>query len=452
MKIDNQILSVLNVSPNAAALLDDEGKILFSNNSFKEIVANLSVNVEEVIDFDALRFCAASFGKILIWPDIRKQISTSEAFDMNINLLGDNDRVFSSHASKLSLGNNDQFLLFLNDITIQWRLEKKIAIRDSVLDRVISEFPSMICGLDQEGIIRVWNHRAADLTGYPAMDMIDNPKAIASLFPNQRYRYEILEKWNTREENIIRNWDMEVTCKNGATKIISWTVRYRENPIIEDIHHWAVGLDITNEMIALRALRMSEEKFRIISKSTNDALWDYDLIQGTLWWSEGITELFGYNSSEIEPSLLWWEDRIHPDYRQIVAKRFADFISEGGHFWTDEYLFRKNDNTYAFVVDKGYILRDNNGNPVRAIGGMTDLTNEKTMEELVSMREAQLKHLLENNSKRIKSPLSKVMQISKLLSIMKHERQEVKELTDQLLRSVHDLEVAIGTDDEDELD
>lgn len=450
MNVNKVISDIINISPGAGVVLDPAGNILYSNPVFHQILVDGITDVSEPKNFDSLLCRAASFGKNIGWKDLLKQIDTTEVFELNVNLLNNAERVYACHASRLGDSDEKYVLIFFNDITIQWQLEKKMALRSSAVDRIISEFPSIICGIDHDGIIRVWNHRASEITGYTANDMIDNPKAMSLLFPNQRYRYEIMEKWNSREENVIRNWDMEVTCKDGNMRIISWTVRYRENPIIEDINHWAVGLDVTSEVIAMRALKMSEEKFRLISKSTNDALWDYDLLEGTLWWSEGMTESFGYKSSEIEQTLIWWEEKIHPDYREIVAKRFGDFIGEGGHFWTDEYLFRKKDNTYAYVVDRGYILRDSKGNQVRAIGGMTDLTNEKSMEELAELREAQFNDLVKNNSNRVKSPLSKVMQISKLLSIIRHERHEVKDLIDQLLRSAHDLEVAIGSDDDDE--
>lgn len=42
------------------------------------------------------------------------------------------------------------------------------------------------------------------------------------------------------------------------------------------------------------ALRQSEERFQLIARATNDAVWDWDLLTDKVWWSEGIQTLFGY--------------------------------------------------------------------------------------------------------------------------------------------------------------
>ena len=45
--------------------------------------------------------------------------------------------------------------------------------------------------------------------------------------------------------------------------------------------------DITAVRQAGEALRTSEERFRLLAKATNDAIWDWDLVTNALWWNEG---------------------------------------------------------------------------------------------------------------------------------------------------------------------
>jgi DNA-binding response OmpR family regulator len=47
------------------------------------------------------------------------------------------------------------------------------------------------------------------------------------------------------------------------------------------------------------ALRVSEERFRLLSKATSDALWNWDLVTNALWWSEGFEALFGFTRAEV---------------------------------------------------------------------------------------------------------------------------------------------------------
>lgn len=73
--------------------------------------------------------------------------------------------------------------------------------------------------------------------------------------------------------------------------------------------------DITERQQALEQMRVSEERFRLLSKATQDAIWDWDLVTGNFWWSEGLEVLFGYHPAELPPVVEAWSERVHPDDR-----------------------------------------------------------------------------------------------------------------------------------------
>ncbi|MFM1918425.1 MAG: hypothetical protein RLZZ303_59, partial [Candidatus Hydrogenedentota bacterium] len=138
--------------------------------------------------------------------------------------------------------------------------------------------------------------------------------------------------------------------------------------------------DVTLKRRARDELAASEERFRLLSKATNDAIWDWDLITNALWWNEGYEQLFGYRRDEIEPTIESWTSRIHPEDAAEVERSVHAEIDGSGDHWAGEYRYRRSDGSYAFVLDRGYILRDANGRAVRMIGGMTDLTERKMTE------------------------------------------------------------------------
>jgi PAS domain-containing protein len=41
-------------------------------------------------------------------------------------------------------------------------------------------------------------------------------------------------------------------------------------------------------------MRESDERFRLLAKATNDAIWDWNLATDELWWNEGFENLFGF--------------------------------------------------------------------------------------------------------------------------------------------------------------
>src|SRR5438132_8004033 len=61
------------------------------------------------------------------------------------------------------------------------------------------------------------------------------------------------------------------------------------------------------------ALRESNDRFRIVTKATNDAVWDWDLTTNQVWWNEGVLTLFGYLLEKNEADPGWWLERVHPD-------------------------------------------------------------------------------------------------------------------------------------------
>ncbi|RAP36047.1 hypothetical protein B1207_10775 [Legionella quinlivanii] len=142
-----------------------------------------------------------------------------------------------------------------------------------------------------------------------------------------------------------------------------------------------VAQDITERKEAEQSLRESEERFRLLSDATNDAIWDLNLLNNKIWWNEGFEILFGYQRKEIVPNINSWMNYIHPDDFNRVIQGVFKVINEGKTHWNAEYRFRRKDGTYAKVFDRGNVIRDDRGKAVRMIGGMTDLTERYELEE-----------------------------------------------------------------------
>lgn len=138
---------------------------------------------------------------------------------------------------------------------------------------------------------------------------------------------------------------------------------------------------VTKRKESIEALRISEERFNIVARATNDAIWDWNLVDDTLWWNEGLTTLFGYERDGDSRSIEVWGQRIHPDDRNWVTESITDLIDSGGEYWTAEYRFVCFDGSIAYVLDRGYVMRDPMGRPMRMVGSMVDLTERRLAEE-----------------------------------------------------------------------
>lgn len=122
-------------------------------------------------------------------------------------------------------------------------------------------------------------------------------------------------------------------------------------------------------------LLLAIERFKLVAKATHDVIWDWDLGRGTVWWNEGMQEIFGYRPEDIENGPNSWFDRIHPDDQEQVVKKIYKIIEKGENNWSDFYRFRRADGSYAHVHDRGYTIRSGD-KPVRMVGSMMDISRQ----------------------------------------------------------------------------
>ncbi|MDY0070935.1 MAG: PAS domain-containing protein [Porticoccaceae bacterium] len=145
--------------------------------------------------------------------------------------------------------------------------------------------------------------------------------------------------------------------------------------------------DISARVAAEQSLRESEERFRLLARATDDAIWDWNLLTDALWWSEGFETLFGYRRAEVEPTIDAWSNRIHPEDRDHIFADVQRALDGGANNWSGTYRFRRADGSHARVLDRGHVIRDPTGKPVRMVGGMSDHSQRLALEE--QLRRAQ---------------------------------------------------------------
>jgi PAS domain S-box-containing protein len=142
-----------------------------------------------------------------------------------------------------------------------------------------------------------------------------------------------------------------------------------------------IARDETERRAAEATLRETEQRYRLTAKATNDAVWDWDLATDHIVWNEAMRVLFGYAEGDVEPTGKWWIAHIHPADRDRVDRDIHAIIAGDSDHWTAEYRFGRADGSYADVLDRGHVLRDEQGRAARMIGAMLDLTERKRAEE-----------------------------------------------------------------------
>ncbi|MGO4818043.1 PAS domain-containing sensor histidine kinase [Flavobacterium sp. W22_SRS_FP1] len=128
------------------------------------------------------------------------------------------------------------------------------------------------------------------------------------------------------------------------------------------------------------AIKESNEKYDIVAKATSDTIWDWKIQEDKLFWNKGIKAIFGYDENQVGDSSKWWFDNIHPEDSIKMSIKLYSFIEQKTSNWQDEYRFKCADNSYKYVLDRGFLLKDANGKAIRMIGAIQDITKQKEEE------------------------------------------------------------------------
>ncbi len=142
-------------------------------------------------------------------------------------------------------------------------------------------------------------------------------------------------------------------------------------------------------------LSKSEERFRLIANATSDAIWDWDLLNDKIWWSDNFYSRFGHSRDESSVKAAFRLEHIHPDDREKVRQTISNAINNIESFWTERYRFRKSDGSYAIILDKGTVLTDAAGIPFRMVGAMMDITETVEAEREIRAKNEELQLLIQ---------------------------------------------------------
>jgi PAS domain S-box-containing protein len=139
-------------------------------------------------------------------------------------------------------------------------------------------------------------------------------------------------------------------------------------------------------------IKESNERYDIVSKATSDTIWDWKIEEDKMFWNKGIEGVFGYKEDQVGKSSKWWFDNIHPEDTIKMSIKLYSFIEQKTEKWQDQYRFKCADGSYKYVLDRGFILKDEKGRSVRMIGAIQDITKQKEEEQRLKLLETVITH------------------------------------------------------------
>ena len=221
----------------------------------------------------------------------------------------------------------------------------------------------------------------------------------------------------TVREAVEQGRGFEFECRvgggTGPTRVLhicAEPVTHGERPALR---MYGTAQDITRRWMAEDELRRQKETLELVSRATNDAVWDWDVATGRVTWSHGISA-YGYGQADVLPTVEWRSGLLHPDDLTRILAVLDVTLASTDTALTLEYRIRRKDGGYAKVLDRSFVIRDDAGAALRMVGSLLDLSHRERAEEL-ARRGAAASELLARASHELRTPLNAILGFSDLL-------------------------------------
>lgn len=199
--------------------------------------------------------------------------------------------------------------------------------------------------------------------------------------------------------------------------------------------------DVTQQMENQIRTKELLERYNTVSKATSDTIWDLNIDTGTVIWSNGLSEVFGHKS--LIGTYQWWYEHVHPDDITGITDIVENHVNNKEPRWTCEYRFKCGDGSYKSVLDRGFLLFDENGKLMKMIGAMQDITEHVKYTEDIEHRNERLREIAWQQAHLVRAPVARILGLLQLAEHEETKPAELKEYLDLIKRSAMEMDGVI---------
>jgi two-component system sensor histidine kinase/response regulator len=151
-----------------------------------------------------------------------------------------------------------------------------------------------------------------------------------------------------------------------------------------------------NFSLQRKMLLAEQERWRLVMGSSQDGLFDSDLLTGKVFYSPRWKAILGYGPDELEPTVETWRSLIFPDDMEAVEKSLSTYLNNREGASKIEYRMRHRDGSWRWLLVRAQAVWDQEGRPVRLVGSHSDITESKRVLAALKASEDRFSAFMEN--------------------------------------------------------
>ena len=420
---------------NAAALIYHRRQLRYVNSQTEALTGYtrkelLGLDLYDLIHLDFIEI-VKSWGK-----SSHRRSSAGSKYEVRILTKTGETRWIEATVDIIKFERKASILITAFDISDRKLAKLELETSLSLLQATIESTADGILAVDGQGKIVTFNRKFAQMWQVPdyLLDLRDNNQILGFGINQLKYPEIFLNRAKELSDRpAAESFDI-LEFKDGRMLERYSLPQCTKGKITGRVFSFR---DVTERVQSEEKLRKSEERFHLLTRATNEAVWDLDLLKNEYWLSKEFEKVFGYKLNETQTIDLesWWLN-IHPEERERVILSFKEIMNSDAKSWSEEYSFRRAEGGYVFVLDRGYIIRNESGKAIRAIGTMMDITQRKQAEEILryqavyDQRTGLPNRLLFNE--RLLASLKKAKKTKKMLAVMFLDLDKFKKINDTL--------------------